>query len=53
MEYLEKVNTTIDKATMINELSLRNQERFEKILKHWEKQTDRLDNLISRLEKNK
>lgn len=53
MEYYKKTNAVIEEAMRINELSLSNQEKFEKILTRWEKQADRMDNLISRLEKKK
>ncbi len=53
IEYYKKADATIEKAMKINELTLSNQEKFEKILARWEKQADRMDNLISRLEKKK
>jgi len=50
MQQIDKATAAIDYSVMVNELSLHNQERFQKILEHWEKQADRLDNLILGLE---
>lgn len=51
--YYKKVEESVRKASSINDLSLRNQERFAKILTRWEQQADRMDKVLSRLEKNK
>lgn len=51
MEYIQKANESLEQSGQVTELSLRNEERFQKLIEHWEKQTDRLDNLISDIEK--
>jgi flagellar biosynthesis/type III secretory pathway M-ring protein FliF/YscJ len=52
-EYYKRTDDELKKASTINDLSLSNQKRFEKILERWEKQADQMDKVLARLEKNK
>ncbi len=52
-EYYKKTDDELKKASTINDLSLSNQKRFEKLLERWERQADQMDKVLSRLEKNK
>ncbi len=52
-EYYKKTDDELKKASSINDLSLSNQKRFEKILERWERQTDQMNMVLSRLEKSK
>ncbi len=52
LEYYHKADAALNKANALNDLSLSNQKRFEKILERWEKQADRMDKVMARLEKN-
>ena len=51
IEYLEKAEEQIARVDAINERSLKNEERFERLLDRWEKQTDRMDAILLELEK--
>lgn len=52
-EYYKKTEDELKRVSSINDLSLSNQKRFEKILERWEKQADQMDKVFSRLEKSK
>ena len=49
-ESLEKSSKAVDEAQAINQKVLANQERFEKLLGRWEKQTDKFESIISNTE---
>ena len=51
IEYFNKAEEQVAKVDAINERSLKNEEKFEKLLDRWEKQTDRMDAILLKLEK--
>lgn len=48
--YMNKVNGQLSKVAMINDKSLQNQLRLEKILDRWEKQADKYDEILNKLD---
>lgn len=53
VEHFEKAKAQLLKGDEINEMIIKNQKRFELLLERWEKQTDKLDKVISNLENGK
>ena len=40
-EYMQRANAELARAKEVNDKSIQNQDRFEKLLQRWEKQADR------------
>ncbi len=51
IEYFNKAEEQVAIIDSINKRSLKNEERFEKLLERWENQTDRMDAILQKLEK--
>ena len=51
IEYFHKAEEQVAIIDSINKRSLKNEERFEKLLERWENQTDRMDAILQKLEK--
>ena len=51
IEYFKKVEKQLEVVDLLNERILKNQERQEKLLDRWEKQTDMMDSILLKLEK--
>jgi hypothetical protein len=52
-KYYMQTEDAMDRARAISDLSLDNQKRFQKLLDRWEKQTDRMDRVLAKMEKRR
>ena len=49
--YMKNASEQLDRVIKLNDKSMENQLRFEKILDRWEKQADRYDEFLNKLDK--
>jgi hypothetical protein len=51
MEHMVRAEDNIRRAEEINESIASNRERYEELLQRWEEETDKMDNIITTLER--
>lgn len=51
LEYYKKADAQILLVNEINDKNMKNQERFERLLDRWEKQADKMDKILLKLDK--